>query len=259
MTHEQNSKYVYEPSHSLMSRICRRMTVRMARNPVKVRKDQAIVSFSFDDCPVSGLENGVKPLEKEGWLSTIYVSCGLFNIENHLGRMMSEDDAKAAHNNGHEIGEHTFSHRDARSMSLENFKADIARNQEMLNGLGLPASETFAYPYGEAYPGLKKALQGQFKGARGIIPDLHKTNVDLNQIGSIPFYASTQDHARKAIQQLAETGGWLTLFTHDVRENPSPYGCRPDDIKNMIKTIKETGVKVMTLKDAISAQREAAA
>jgi len=172
----------YEPSTTLYSRICRRLTVKMAQKPLMVRRDRAIISFTFDDCPKSGLVNGVQAVGKAGWQSTVYVACGLFGIENHLGKMMGADDAIALHKAGHEVGEHTFSHGDAKSMQLEYFEMDISKNQQALAELGLPPSETFAYPYGETYPGLKKALQGKFRGARGINHKIHTHRVDLNQI-----------------------------------------------------------------------------
>lgn len=246
-------KNAYEPSANLYSKVCRRLTVKMAQKPLNVRKDRAIISFSFDDCPVSGLKNGVTALEKEGWLSTVYVACGLFGVENHLGKMMDGDDTKALHSYGHEIGEHTYSHRDAKSMSLERFKLDIARNQSELAELGLPKSETFAYPYGETYPSLKKAMEEKFKGSRGINKKIHTNMVDLNQIGSLPLYTDTIDSAIEAVKSISQTGGWLTFFTHDVRDNPSDYGCTQDTMRRIIEAVKDTDADVMTIKDAILA------
>lgn len=246
-------KNAYEPSAYLYSRVCRRLTVKMAQKPLKIRNDRAIISFSFDDCPLSGLKNGVTALEKEGWLSTIYVACGLFEVENHLGKMMSGDDAKALHNNGHEIGEHTYSHRDAKTMNLEKFKLDIARNQSELAELGLPLSDTFAYPYGETYPGLKKAMGEKFMGSRGINKKVHTESVDLNQIGSLPLYSDTIDSAIEAVKNISQTGGWLTFFTHDVRDKPSAYGCTQDTMRRIIEAVKDTDADVMTIKDAILA------
>lgn len=245
--------YAYEPSAGLYARVCRRLTVKLAQKPLKVKKDRTIISFSFDDCPISGLQNGVSALEKQGWLSSVYVASGLYNIENHLGKMMGADDTKALHESGHEIGEHTFSHRDAKSMSITKFQQDIVRNQEALAELGLPPSQTFAYPYGETYPGLKKAMEARFRGSRGINKKVHTDSVDLNQIGSLPLYTDTLDSAVDAVKNLSETGGWLTFFTHDVRDNPSPYGCTPDTMETIINAVKDTGAEVLTIKDAILA------
>jgi len=250
--------YVYEPSTSLYAKVCRRLTVKQAQNRLILPKNRTIISFTFDDCPASGLENGVRPLEKEGWLSTVYVACGLFGVDNHLGKMMGPHDAKALHANGHEVAEHTYSHRDSRSLSLDAFMADIEQNQSELNALGIPASDTFAYPYGETYPGLKKALQKKFIGSRGINKSIHTKSVDLNQIGSLPIYSDTIDMAIDAVRKISNTGGWLTLFTHDVRENPSSFGCTPENLVTIINEVKKTGAEVLTIKDAISALRGAA-
>lgn len=251
-------EYAYEPSANLYSRVCRRLTVKMAQKPLRLPQNRTIISFSFDDCPVSGLENGVSALEKEGWLSSIYVACGLFNVENHLGKMMGPEDVKALNNSGHEIGEHTFSHRDAKTMGIEKFQIDIDRNQAALADLGTPPSETFAYPYGETFPSLKKALESQFKGSRGINKKIHTDTVDLNQIGSLPLYSNTIDSAVEAVKNVSQSGGWLTFFTHDVRENPSDYGCTPDTMRQIIEAVKDTGAEVLTIKDAIQALEGAA-
>ena len=244
--------YVYEPSHDLRSRICRRLTVLRGRKPLKLEPGKAVVSFSFDDCPVTGIDNGVKAIENEGWLSTVYVSCGLFEIENHLGKMMKPADALALHESGHEIGEHTFSHIDATTLGLQKVQEDIDRNQAQLADLGVPASETFAYPYGETFPELKKIMGTRFKGSRGINRRVHVNEVDLNQIGSLPLYTNTLDGAAAAVKKISQSGGWLTLFTHDVRDNPSEYGCTPDTMKSIIEIVKNSGAEVLNIKSAIS-------
>ena len=244
--------YVYEPSRRLSARINRRLTIYRNRKIIPVNCDKPIVSFTFDDCPLSGLQNGVRRLEKEGWLSTIYIACGLLDTENHLGKMMGGNDTKAAYASGHEIGEHTYSHRDANSMDLGEYLIDIDRNQAALSDLGIPPSATMAYPYGETHSALKKALSMRFAGSRGILPTIHHKEVDLNQIGSVPVFTNQMQSALQAIGQLKEQGGWLTLFTHDVRETPSLWGCTPSDLDDIIRAVHDSGAQVLTVKDAIS-------
>ena len=250
--------YIYEPSRDLKSRIYRRLTEYRAQNFLKLPVGKAIISFTFDDCPVSAIHNGVAPMEAEGWLSTVYVSCGLFNADNHLGKHMTSDDAIALHKNGHEIGEHTYSHQDAVTMGLEPFLIDVDRNQEKLANLGIPPSQTIAYPYGQTFPSLKTVMADRFAGARGISPRLHKQQVDLNQIGSVPLFSSTMDTALNMIDQVQKTGGWLTLFTHDIRENPSEWGCTPGQLSKTIQAVKDSGAEVLSVQDAISSIRGSA-
>jgi peptidoglycan/xylan/chitin deacetylase (PgdA/CDA1 family) len=139
---------VYHPDMSLKAKVKRRLVPFQARRILKPKLDRPIVSFSFDDCPKSVIENALKPLEQENWRSTIYIAMGLCGTTNHLGLHMSASDVKALHENGHEIADHTFNHIDTSQHSTATVLADIEKNQESLKAMGLPKSKTFAYPYG---------------------------------------------------------------------------------------------------------------
>jgi peptidoglycan/xylan/chitin deacetylase (PgdA/CDA1 family) len=243
---------VYEPSKSLRSRFSRRITPFLARRTLPVNLDRPLISFTFDDCPKSAVENGVKPLEQEGWTSTIYIAAGLLGTENHLGRQVTGPDVSALNQSGHEIGGHTFSHVDAQSQTLDAFKADINRNQDALSCLGVSDCETFAYPFGQTKPDVKTALTDRFEGLRGIQPLVHHRQVDLNQIGSLPVFSGSRfEAALNAIKMSVQRPAWLTLFTHDIREDHSDWGCSPEEFKALVACAKQSGARVMPVADAI--------
>ena len=171
---------------------------------------------------------------------------------------MNADDAKALCKSGHEIGEHTFSHGDSNRMTISEVFADIEKNTAALDALGISAPTTLAYPYGETNAQLKSALEKSFKGSRGINRPKQYDRVDLNQIAALPLYETTIDQAVTAIDQIARNGGWLTLFTHDVRDNPSPYGCKAEDIERVIKAIQDGPIEVLTVDQAIDSLENAA-
>ena len=43
----------------------------------------------------------------------------------------------------------------------------------------------------------------------------------------------------------------MTIFTHDVRDNPSAFGCTPDEFEQVISSIKNSDARVMTVANAI--------
>jgi len=244
---------VYQPDTSLTAKVKRRLVPFQARRCIPVSLECPIVSFSFDDCPRSVMENALYPLEKEGWLATVYIAMGLCETTNHLGLHMSREDVRALHETGHEIGDHTYSHCDGSALPLDDVLTDIHKNQTELESLGLPQSETFAYPYGEVTPALKKALEVHFKGSRGIKSNSHETSVDLNQIGSNRLYAGDDcDALLSQISDLKDNPGWITIFTHDVREAPSDFGCTPTQFRDTIKAVKDCGAEVMSVAKAIT-------
>lgn len=244
--------HVYQPDTSLKAKVKRRLMPFQARRILPVKLERPIVSFSFDDCPKSVLDNALGPIEAEGWLSTIYIAMGLCETTNHLGLHMSAKDVKAVHEGGHEIGDHSYSHCDGSALPLVDMLTDIEKNQAAFNAIGIPTGGTFAYPYGEVTPALKRALETCFKGSRGIKSKTHDTSVDLNQIGSNRLYSGRDfDVLKTQIASLKDAAGWMTIFTHDVRENPSLFGCTPVQLREIIIAVKDSGAQVMTIAKAI--------
>lgn len=242
----------YEPSRGISAKISRRLTPYLSQRRVKFELDRPLISFTFDDCPVSAITHGVKPLEVHGWQSTIYVSCGLLATTNHHGRQISKADVKALHRSGHEIGGHTFSHTDATTVDLPDYLANIQKNQAALVDIGVPTSRTFAYPYGQTTPAVKLALASDFAGMRGIASGQHVTRVDLNQIKSVPVFSGNSiEHALELIAGLAVQPAWVTFFTHDISDTPSEWGCTPEDMNRIIQAVKIVSADVLPVDQAI--------
>ncbi len=239
-----------------LTRIFKRRMSRFVEKSILPTPAESIVTFSFDDCPLSAIETGLPMLEAEGWRATIYVACGLCEIDNHLGPHMSLDDVAAVHARGHEIADHTFSHLNIMDVSADAFLANIEKNQKILMGLGLPASRHFAYPYGEVTPALKRALRKRFKTLRGVISPA-STAQDANLMNAMRLYSDgTIDDAMTHIETLSQAPQWLHFFTHDVRDAPSEYGCTPKNLQRIIDAVRTSGAQVMTVDQAYSHLRQ---
>lgn len=235
----------------LGAKITRRMSNYRYRRIITPKLDRPIVSFSFDDCPKSVMKNALPLLEAENWRATFYMACGLCDTVNHLGRHMSLKDIQAVYTSGHEIGDHTYDHLDIGNVSLENYLDNIELNQKTLSDLGIPASRTFAYPYGSVSPKLKHALYANFELSRGVVESRGQT-LDLGLCASTRLYKGTDiETAITRIQALPQTPRWEILFTHDVREAPSDFGCTPMDMKNIIKAVKDSGAIVLPIAAAL--------
>jgi len=226
-------------------------------NPV----GRSIITFGFDDCPASAIHTALPMLEAEGWRATIYTAVGLCDTTNHLGLHMSQKDIVDIHDRGHEIADHTYSHVGTKDVSVEAYIADIDRNQAALTELGLPPSQHFAFPYGDVSPALKRRLRHRFKTLRGVLP-MEAIDQDANLLPALRIYHGPDiDAAIDRILQTAEQPQWLNLFSHDVRDAPSAYGCSPHDLARIIDAAKQSGADVMTVDQAFQAiyeKREAA-
>ena len=244
----------YGVSNNLSRRIGRKIIPFFGQRVMHFKTGTPIVSISFDDFPKSVMKQALPMLDKYGWKASFYVAAGLENITNHLGLHYSRDDLIKLKNEGHEIGCHTYHHLNVAELSARRASEQIQSNAKAMKALGhhLPM-ETFAYPFGETSISKKKQLAADFSSLRGIMPGIHYNKVDLNQIKSVPIYTGpVLPHTVKFIESLKRKPGWLTLFTHDIRENPSEWGCTPEDFAQILDLIHNTGAIVLPIQEAIN-------
>lgn len=240
----------YKPRTDLVAKVTRRMARHVERQMIHPQLERGLISLSFDDCPLSVVENALPLIEARGWKATIYAAMGLCGTTNHLGLHMSEQDIVAAHAAGHEIGDHTFTHIDGLKAGPDSVLKDISRNRTAFQSLGLPRAETFAYPYGEVTPSLKRRLKGEFGLSRGIHHPASGA-LDLGLAASARLYSSEIETTLELIKTAAREKRWLILFGHDVRDTPSGFGCTPAELFRIIDTIAYLGLDVMTVRDAL--------
>lgn len=149
---------------------------------------------------------------------------------------------------GHEIACHTYSHLNCGRAAAAAIDADAARNLAALAGLGAPAPVSFAYPYGEVSATAKAALEPRFGLMRALHHGLLRQGSDLNQAPAVGIEGSDGEAiARSWIGRAAQARAWLILYTHDVRPDPSPWGCTPDALGRLIDAALASGAEVVTI------------
>lgn len=245
------SRVPYQPSRSLDAKLRRRLVQKQVRRRAPLDLDRPVVSFTFDDVPNSVLDHALPMLEDKGWASTLYIATGLLGADTHMGRMMARDEVHSAHGAGHEIAAHSHLHRDYAQMETAALIADNRRSRSVFAEMDLPAPTAFAWPYGEATRAGKDVLSEQYTSLRGIRGQAHRKRVDLNQLGSQALFGDTLIEVGRKLDQLARKPGWLTLFTHDVREEPSPWGCTPAQFSAIVERVEAIGAEVLPVSTVV--------
>ena len=80
---------------------------------------------------------------------------------------------------------------------------------------------------------------------------------DLNQLSSF-FLEKSRDEiedVKDLIDQNKDAKGWLVFSTHDVTENPGPYGCNPQFFEEIVKYSVESGARILPVTEAVEAIR----
>jgi peptidoglycan/xylan/chitin deacetylase (PgdA/CDA1 family) len=189
------------------------------------------VSLTFDDGTSNQLERAVPALDEFGIRATFYLHARDHLINHHAA------DWRTVGETGHEIGNHTRSHRcpnvvhgrrgGVEDMSLSDIEADILDAQDRLQSIAPHQTDwTFAYPCGATYVGegpnqqsyvpivAKHFMAGRAQGEYGFgnDPDL----MDRSALWAIRVDRMTGFEMIGLVQELTDDGKWAILCFHDI-------------------------------------------
>ena len=248
------SETAYIPASGLTGKVKRLAARALSQRPLTIRLNAPLVSFTFDDFPKSAAAVAAPLLEAQGWTATYFTAGGFAAGATHHGAMFDAADLARLAAAGHEIGCHTFSHLDAGGVTTDAFLADVDKNAAFLAGQDLaPAATTFAFPFGEATPALKRRLSERFALLRGVRPGINRGRADRALLKAVPLDGGLDglQRALDLVREAARTPGWLIFYGHDVQDNPTQWGCTPQFLSAVIEAVAASQAEVRTMAGAL--------
>jgi peptidoglycan/xylan/chitin deacetylase (PgdA/CDA1 family) len=231
----------------------RKVLCSLYRRSAALGSGGPIVSFTFDDFPRTAYSVGGPILERFGARGTYYAAAGLMNVSNEQGEHFHSEDIDSLLECGHELGSHTFSHISSRSVSYAVFREDVNKGAIAIEKASGLSSPNFAYPFGAVTLQAKRKLGRELSSARGIVPGFNGPEIDLNLLRANGLYGDV-DGARLAEDLIAENAKrrtWLIFYTHDVRPNPSAFGCTPALLEAAVSCAARSGCRILTVREAL--------
>lgn len=210
----------------------------------------SIVSFTFDDAPVTAFTNGARILESHGFRGTYYVSAGLMGQESAVGKIANRKLLLDSYKNGHEIANHTLDHIDCAKAGFSLIAKNIRHNHRAMQGV---MGGNFAYPYGAVNARARVAAGLFTTTARGISSGINRGLTDLTRLKASRIYS--EEGAKECIDlvnECATKGGWLIFYTHDVGSAPTSYGCSLEDFSHVVRAVRERNLKVCPIGIALN-------
>lgn len=237
----------YSADRSLKGKLRRRFARLAQRRPIRMSLDRPMISFTFDDAPVTAALAGARVLEQRGVRGTYYFSTGLAGQTGPMGVYAEAEDARRLAAAGHEIACHTFSHLDCGKADAATIVGDVDRNAVGLKDWGAAHTESFAYPYGDVSIPAKRALGGRFRTLRTVQAGMVEHGADANQLPAVGVEGPEGEAlAMRWLDRAAERNAWLILYTHDVAETPSQWGCTPETLGRLVDAAIARGFEVVT-------------
>lgn len=228
------------------------------RHVVPFRVARPVISLTFDDYPRSALEVGGRIIADEGVSATYYAAFGLARTDSPSGAIGSIEDLAACVEAGHEIACHSYNHVDCRKVSAIEFARNLERNRRVAQNLGLPPLRHFAFPFGRFCAAGKRIAMESYASARTTVWGVNRLNLDLGSLKSVPLYSRHGPRCLNPyLNELQAHHGWLILYTHDVSQRPSPYGCTPDELSSVVRRARAMGALLLPVGAVVDQLREA--
>ncbi len=238
----------------IIDRISNRLVRHLPTGTIRIPDTKSVVSFTFDDVPVSAHTVGARIVSSFGKRATFYVS-GSLTGQSHDGQpQITLDGLRSLAEDGHEIGCHTYSHTNVRSIGKAGLQEDIRRN-DILFEKCLPNQHTqnFAYPYAISGLQARKELLKRFRTCRGGQAGINRGAIDRGYLRAIDIRSGLPaEQLTGWIDDLKRSPGWLIFFTHDVGSNPSRYGCYSHVLEKLISHAIASDFHVLSVNDALT-------
>ncbi|HET9473282.1 MAG TPA: polysaccharide deacetylase family protein [Steroidobacteraceae bacterium] len=226
------------------------------RRPFAMPAERPYVSFTFDDFPVSALHTGGEILRAAGARGTYYAAFGLMDSDAPTSRIFGTRDIAPLLAAGHELACHTFAHCDSWDTNSGDFDASLADNERALRAHAPGVLfRSFSYPISSPHPLVKRVAARRFESCRGGGQTFNADVADLALLKS--FFIEKSAHRPEAIKAViddnAAARGWLIFSTHDVRDNPTQYGCTPELLRRVLDWSLASGAIVLPVAEALDA------
>jgi peptidoglycan/xylan/chitin deacetylase (PgdA/CDA1 family) len=245
-------------SERIVGRYQRTVSRLFFRRVLKMHNPFPLISFSFDDFPRSALLTGGALLRRFGVRGTYYASLGLIGQDTPSGTIFATEDLEAVMTQGHELGCHTHAHCDSWVTSPGVFEASIIENSRALDAV-VPGARfrTFSYPICPPRPENKRRAAKHFVCCRSAGQAFNAGTIDLSCLYAHFLERSRENSSwvRDLIDRNCRERGWLIFATHDICENPSPYGCSPAFLEEVVRWAAHSGATVLPVGEALEAIR----
>lgn len=223
-----------------------------SRATLKLKKP--MVSFTFDDVPLSAVIQGGAILEKYGFRGTYYVSMGIQLNKNSPVKLSMNDIIKLIAERGHEIGCHTYTHKKLRWTSSADTLTNCQQNLNAINQV-LPGYivKSFSYPYGSVGFTSKRALQTLYSTMRTSYSGINQGKLDLSHLRGINLYSKNFDRKRikKILTKNKMNRSWTIFYTHSVSDDFGSYGTSPQDFDWVVAQCSNGDFDVVKMSQAL--------
>ena len=209
-----------------------------------------MISFAFDDVPASAAETGAAILEARGLKGTYFVAAALAGADAVTGPMADRGRCAGA-----------WRTPATRSAATPTPTSTAVRPPPAMRWRTSRATPRRSQAWGVARPDhlrlpvRRRRAGDQARARRALWPDARAAPRPHRRPAATstrrPRWASKARTAKRWrwrwLERAARRQAWLILYTHDVADQPSPYGCTPAALERLADAALANGFEVVTI------------
>jgi len=216
---------------------------------------EGILTFTFDDAPVTQYTNAVPILAKYNFSATTYINTDY--IGNKKGKLQLDQLKEMENVYGWDVSSHTLSHLDVAQKGKDSMiKKEIVKSKQFLIDNGFSKGvEHFAYPFGSFdYDYTMELVKEHYKSARGVrgnietIPPADDYRLRVMYVFNDTSPYSVLNRVDKAI----ENGDWIILVNHGIVDSNANHvhsKYLKSKFEKIVEGVYNSGIKVMTISE----------
>lgn len=227
----------------------------------KTPSKNTLVTFQFDH-PFITQYTVAKPLfESKGIKASLMVNTDEVNKSKYF---MTWDQLKEMYNKGWEIGAHSVTHPDMRTLNEEEIMYELSQSKAILETHGFQNVKNFAYPFNWYKINVLYVISNFYRSARTSVA---QTDFSINPVKIHPYELSAYE-ARLSLGNVSDTykyvdkakkeGRWLIFILHefsDNRRSNDTMSAEVTDIKAMemlLDYIQDRNIPIVTTEQALN-------
>ena len=166
---------------------------------------------------------------------------------------MTPQQVITLHSAGNHIAAHTINHYDLTTLSFNRLRLELSQPQAYLQNLLGVAIRDFASPYGSYNSRVLSQIKNYYRSHRTVDEGFNtKSSLDLYKLKVQNVESSTTTNEIISwVSQAKQDHSWLILVYHEIKPNPSQWDTDPATFDSHMNAIKNSGVAVVTLDQAI--------
>jgi len=219
------------------------------------KSTEGILTFTFDDAPVTQYTNAAPILAKYNFSATTYVPTNF--IGNMDGKLDLNQLKEMEYVYGWDVSSHSLSHFDLAQKGFDSRKEnEIVKSKQFLIDSGFSKGvEHFAYPFGTFdNDHAMELVKKYYKSARGVRPDIETLPPadDYRLRVMYVFNYTNPDSVLNRVDKAIENADWLILVFHgivDSNANQIHAKYLKSNFEKIVEGINNRGVKVMTVSE----------